>query len=77
MRSTRAPRANLAVATTPRPSPGFPGTRVTFTPSSRGLHSSNFRLNVSAFCGIGDVCRGRSRGVDQGFRSCQGVLGGV
>jgi len=29
----------------------------------RGLHSSTFRLNVSAFCGIGGVCRGCSRGV--------------
>jgi hypothetical protein len=27
-------------------------------PRYRGLHSSNFRLNVSAFCGIGDASRG-------------------
>ena len=39
----------------------------------RGLHSSTFRLNLSAFCGIG---------VHLGFvwevpRRCLGVLGGV
>ena len=38
--------------------------------SGRGLHSSTFRLNVSAFCGIGVA-----------FRSCSGsvyqVLGGI
>ena len=30
----------------------------------RGLHSSTFRLNLSAFCGIGGA-----------FRGCLGVLG--
>jgi len=29
----------------------------------RGLHSSTFRLNVSAFCGIGGAFRGCSGGV--------------
>jgi hypothetical protein len=29
----------------------------------RGLHSSTFRLNVSAFCGIWGAFRGRSGGV--------------
>jgi hypothetical protein len=32
----------------------------------RGLHSSTFRLNVSAFCGIGGVSRGCLVGV-RGF----------
>jgi hypothetical protein len=27
-------------------------------PDGRGLHSSTFQLNVSAFCGIGVACRG-------------------
>ena len=29
----------------------------------RGLHSSTFRLNLSADCGIGGACRGSLRGV--------------
>ena len=29
----------------------------------RGLHSSTFRLNISALCGIGDSCRGCLGGV--------------
>ena len=29
----------------------------------RGLHSSTFRHNVSAFCGTGGAYRGRSKGV--------------
>ena len=42
-------------------------------PLCRGLHSSAFRLNVSAFCGIGGAFRGCLRGV----RGVPGVLGGV
>ena len=39
----------------------------------RGLHSSTFRLNLSAFCGIGVRL-----GVVQGMlRRCNGVLGGL
>ena len=32
-------------------------------PVGRGLHSSTFRLNVSAFCSRGGACMGCSRGV--------------
>jgi len=32
-------------------------------PGSRGLHSSTFRLNLSAFCEIGGTFRGCPRGV--------------
>jgi len=39
----------------------------------RGLLSSTFRLNVSAFCGIWCACRGGLGGVHAG----KGVLGGV
>jgi len=39
-------------------------------PRVRGLHSSTFRLNVSAFCGIGGAFRGCLGGVE-------GVLGGI
>jgi len=35
---------------------------------SRGLHSSTFRLNVSAFCGIGGACRGRLGFVEEVLR---------
>jgi hypothetical protein len=38
--------------------------------SGRGLHSSTFRLNSIAFCGIWGECRGFLGGV-------QGVLGGI
>ena len=41
--------------------------------SGRDLYSSTFRLNVSAFCGIGDVCRA-CLGRDQ---EIEGTLGGV
>jgi len=42
-------------------------------PGARGLHSSTFRLNLSAFCGIG-----LHLVVVQGvFRRCQGVLRNV
>jgi len=45
----------------------------------RGLHSSTFWLNLSAFCGIGGACRGclkRTRGVSglQGELLCQNRL---
>jgi len=40
------------------------------TPTTRGLHSSTFRLNLSAFCGI-EVCLGIAQGV---FRRCQGGI---
>jgi len=43
------------------------------SPSARGLHSSTFRLNVSAFCGI-EVHLGVAYGV---LRRCSGVSGGV
>jgi len=39
----------------------------------RGLHSSTFRLNVSAFCGIG-VHLGIFYAV---LRRCYGILGGI
>jgi len=42
-------------------------------PEGRGLHSSTFRLNVSAFCGQG-VHLGVAQGV---FRRWYGVLGGA
>jgi hypothetical protein len=34
----------------------------------RGLHSSNFRLNIIAFCGIGIASRGCSRGCSGGVQ---------
>jgi hypothetical protein len=40
----------------------------------RGLHSFTFRLNVSAFCGIGGAFRCWSCGVVGGVK---GVVGGV
>jgi hypothetical protein len=46
-------------------------------PVLRGLHSFNFQLNESAFCGIGDAFRGFSRGVEEVFRGIAGALGGV
>jgi len=42
-------------------------------PRNRGLQSSTFRLNVSAFCGIGGAFRGRLEGVYEvlvGVRGC-------
>jgi len=39
----------------------------------RGLHSSTFELNVSAFCGAG-VCSGV---VSRVYRGRQGVLGSI
>jgi hypothetical protein len=36
----------------PVPLPAL-GVTMTLAPTIRGLHSSTFRLNVSAFCGIG------------------------
>jgi hypothetical protein len=43
----------------------------------RGLHSSTFQLNVSAFCGIGCAFRGCVRGVQGVSMRCSGVLGVV
>ena len=48
-------------------------TRITVRPPSscRGLHSSTFRLNISTFCGMGDVqwvLRGCSWGAQGVFR---------
>ena len=40
----------------------------------RGLHSSTFRLNVSAFCGIGEGCLGGVSGVFGGMRGKLGVF---
>jgi len=57
----------------PNTSPGLlDGIRRQLVPG-RGLHSSTFRLNVSAFCGIGGALRGYSRGVYEvvgGKRGC-------
>jgi len=50
----------------------------TFQPSlpyCRGLHSTTFRLNVSAFFGIGGACRGFLGGVQEvsgGIGWCSG-----
>jgi len=53
-------------------------------PRRRGLHSSTFRLNVSAFCGIGVLLgvvqgafRGCSEGVQGVFKGCSGDVQGV
>ena len=43
----------------------------------RGLHSSTFRLNVSAFCGIGGAFKGCLGGVQEvlgGIRGCSGCI---
>jgi len=37
-------------------------------PLGRGLHSSTFQLDVSAFCGIGGAIRGCSEGVQEVLR---------
>ena len=42
-----APKKTLVVTSTPVEA------RASGAPRSRGLHSSTFRLNLSAFCGIG------------------------
>ena len=44
-------------------------------PVARGLHSSTFRLNVSAFCGIGGVSRGCLEGVWEVMGVIRGCLG--
>jgi len=41
--------------------------------SGRGLHSSTFRLNVTAFCGRGVTFSGLFRGCLGGVRGCKGV----
>jgi hypothetical protein len=46
-------------------------------PPGRGLHSSTFRLNVSAFCGLGGACRGCIRGLQEVSRDSRGCLGCV
>jgi formyltetrahydrofolate synthetase len=43
----------------------------------RGLHSSTFWLNVSAFCEIGGAFWGCSRSVYGGFRGIRGCIGSV
>ena len=45
--------------------------------TGRGLHSSAFRLNVSAFCGIGGALRDCLGVVLRVFRRCRGVLRGA
>ena len=42
-------------------------------PHSRGLHSSSFRLNVSAFCGIRSAFRGCLGGV---YEVSESIWGG-
>jgi len=46
-------------------------------PHGRGLHSSTFRLNVSAFYGIGGALRDSLGVVLRAFRRCWGVFRGV
>jgi hypothetical protein len=41
------------------------GEGVMYAQDGRGLHSSTFRLNVSAFCVLGGAFRSRLRGVWQ------------
>ena len=43
-------------------------------PSSRGLHSSTFQLNVNAFCGTGGVLMGLFLGLLGVFGGVQGVF---
>jgi hypothetical protein len=45
------------------PSSHLPWSLMTLKPMARGLHSSTFRLNVSAFCGIGCARKGCLWGV--------------
>jgi hypothetical protein len=48
-----------------------------FVLTGRGLHSSTFRLNVSAFCGIGGAIRGY-RGIVRGALGVMmGFSGGI
>jgi hypothetical protein len=42
----------------PGPPAPPPGPIIPLIPGTRGLHSSTFRLNVSAFCAIGGAFRG-------------------
>ena len=41
----------------------------------RGLHSSTFRLNISAFYGIGGECRGCLESVKEELRGNRGSSG--
>jgi len=50
---------------------------VVTTLAGRSLHSLTFQLNVSAFCGIGGVCRDYVGGDLGVFRGRYGILGGV
>ena len=46
-------------------------------PMIMGLYSSTFRLNISAFCGIGGAFRGCLEGVEEvlrGIRGCSGCI---
>jgi hypothetical protein len=46
-------------------------------PVARGLHSSTFQLNVSAFCGTGSAskdCLGAVSGVSGGITECAGCV---
>jgi hypothetical protein len=43
-------------------------------PGCRGLHSSNFRLNVSAFCAIGGALRGSLGGCEGCFSVYEGLF---
>jgi hypothetical protein len=45
-----------------------------FLPITRGLHSSTFRLNVSAFCGTEGTCKGCLCGGSGGLRGCLGCI---
>jgi hypothetical protein len=52
------------------------GRRATAYKPGRGLPTSTFRLNVSAFCGIGGACGsclGSVEEVPEGIRGCVGV----
>ena len=54
----------------------LPRARSERRPDTRGLHSSTFRLNVSAFCGIGGAfwdCLGAAYGVLRGIGGYYGV----
>jgi len=51
--------------------------RPQLVPHPRGLHSSTFRLNVSAFCGIGGASRGYVGGVYEVLGGVEGCLGCV
>jgi len=51
-------------------------TDIEVTPLTRGLNSSTFRLNVSAFCGIEGALRDLFRVILRVFKRCRGVMGG-